>query len=343
MFCNKCGKEISPGVKFCQGCGNPVGEVNPPVESTAPVIDKPVIDNNVVPSTRVVEVKPSNGDGVVTNNTIPPKKKSIVPIIIIILVVFFLFIIGIVAIVLLLVKGVSDSNDKLVCESKEGNITLIYNDTDLLGYTTSGGITYDLDGQKELAKQMGIEAYLEKFNDWFEKNTSGTCKKVLKDGNTPIEEDHDIPAGNGGGSTVKSDSKEVGEDKYGYVDVPKYWATFYDTEANHSVQYSYANLYILTMDYVENTTTTAKLVADSFFKEYSNKSEVTDVKIETVKIGKERYTGYKVSMYYTNEKTYLDTYWFDIPGDPNMHYIALEGPKGYEQYSSIIDTYRLKK
>ena len=62
--------------------------------------------------------------------------------------------------------------EKLVCKSKEGNITIMYNDNTITGYTAVG-ITYDLDGQKEIAKQIGVEEYIKA---WFSENMTGTCE-----------------------------------------------------------------------------------------------------------------------------------------------------------------------
>lgn len=71
---------------------------------------------------------------------------------------------------------VSSSSNKLVCESKEGNITLMYNDDKIVGYSAKN-ITYDLDQQQDYSKEVGIDSYLDEFSTWFESNTSGTCTK----------------------------------------------------------------------------------------------------------------------------------------------------------------------
>ncbi|MBR3161435.1 MAG: hypothetical protein IKF19_01735 [Bacilli bacterium] len=68
------------------------------------------------------------------------------------------------------------STKKYVCKSSMGNITIIYNKKTILGYATTGGISYDLDGQKKIAEQIGVDYYLDEFNDWFVLTTSGTCK-----------------------------------------------------------------------------------------------------------------------------------------------------------------------
>lgn len=86
------------------------------------------------------------------------------------------FIIAIVIIVIAVFAITSMNSEKLVCESKEGNITLMYNEERINGYTAKG-ITYDLDTANKTAEEVGMEKYIEAFIAWFESNTSGTCTK----------------------------------------------------------------------------------------------------------------------------------------------------------------------
>ena len=52
----------------------------------------------------------------------------------------------------------------------------MYNDKELTGYKTSG-MSYQFDDQKEYAKKIGVDNYIEEFKEWFIKNTEGTCEK----------------------------------------------------------------------------------------------------------------------------------------------------------------------
>jgi len=70
---------------------------------------------------------------------------------------------------------VSSTSEKLVCKSDEGNITIMYNEDTITGYTASG-LSYDLDEQKAYAEQIGVDAYLEEFKEFFASNTSGLCE-----------------------------------------------------------------------------------------------------------------------------------------------------------------------
>lgn len=80
-----------------------------------------------------------------------------------------------VIIIVVVFLAVSATSKKLKCKSPEGNIIIMYNDKTITGYTASK-MTYDLDGQKKIAEQIGVDSYLEQFKIWFSTNTSGTCK-----------------------------------------------------------------------------------------------------------------------------------------------------------------------
>ena len=71
---------------------------------------------------------------------------------------------------------ISATSKKLVCKSNEGNITITYNDKAISGYTANG-LSYDLDGQKKYAEEIGIDAYIEEFSTMFSNKTAGSCSK----------------------------------------------------------------------------------------------------------------------------------------------------------------------
>ena len=89
--------------------------------------------------------------------------------------------IGIIALVIVvfivgLIIYTNLTSKKMKCTSPEGSITILYNDKTLTGYTVVN-MTYDLDGQREIAEKIGVEAYLDEFDKWFRANTTGTCKR----------------------------------------------------------------------------------------------------------------------------------------------------------------------
>ena len=104
---------------------------------------------------------------------------------------------------------ISASSEKLVCKSSEGNITLYYNKSSINGYKASG-INYNLDQQKEIASQMGIDEYLSEFSTWFSSNTTGSCtingKKVEHKSNESNK--------NAKSETTDAKTKVVGDDNH---------------------------------------------------------------------------------------------------------------------------------
>ena len=69
----------------------------------------------------------------------------------------------------------SATSNKLVCESQEGKITIMYNDKTLTGYTASK-VSYDFDGQKKYAEEIGVENYIEEFSRLFSSKSTGSCQ-----------------------------------------------------------------------------------------------------------------------------------------------------------------------
>lgn len=81
---------------------------------------------------------------------------------------------GIVILFVVIFSLVSANSNKLICKSNEGDITLMYNDSAITGYSTVG-MSYDMDQQNTIASRVGIDNYISQFKTWFEKKTSGTC------------------------------------------------------------------------------------------------------------------------------------------------------------------------
>lgn len=81
------------------------------------------------------------------------------------------------ATILSLIFAISlSSTQKLVCESSGASITILYNGNDISGYSAYG-MSYDLEGQRDYASQVGLEAYLFEFQEWFKSSTDGVCER----------------------------------------------------------------------------------------------------------------------------------------------------------------------
>ena len=362
MFCIKCGAALEEGSQFCGMCGTAVQPVMPsaqpvpvvenPVSQPVPVIAPntnpepvvvPAVNTNVIQPNLVGSV-PTQGEGLTNNAPVPSAPKGVKKsskILIIVIIVMAVIILPIIAIVGVMVFSYNHY-DRLVCKSKEGNITLLYSEEGIVGYTASG-ITYDEEQGKAYAKKIGINSYIVEFNQWFIENTTGSCEIVLKDGGKGVIEEKPTS------DTVSNGIKVIGDAKYGYLDVPDSWVVFQDVDETTSLQYSYAGVYIVSLDYFEGTQYTAKDYAENYARNMQSSSEVTGLTGATVTIGKDKvYTAYQVYMYYPADSTFLVTYWFSTE-DGVVRYIALEGPEkldeehSMEAYLSIPESFHLTK
>ena len=86
-------------------------------------------------------------------------------------------VLGVLVIVLGIYIYITSTSSRLVCKSSLGNVRLVYNDKELIRYSTTGSISYDYDVQTARVEKVGIESYIEEFTEWFETTTDGTCVK----------------------------------------------------------------------------------------------------------------------------------------------------------------------
>ena len=137
-------------------------------------------------------------------------------------------------------------------------------------------------------------------------------------------------------STVPAGKQKVGDKDFGYVLIPSNWTRFVDPDAPSTLQYSYANLYILTMAHVPTSSMSAYQYASSYASRM--KSEGVDVKTATVKMGD--YTAYQVYGKYESENTWLVAWVFETK-DGQTRSLAIEGPDASNEAFSIPDTFTL--
>lgn len=182
MECKKCGSVLYENEKFCRNCGEPVLDN---LQNNYQQVNSNIMNNNIMNNGPIPNANGMNYNNPVYTNNIPngnmqynqninPSKSAFKKFIIILGIMVGIVVALIAAFVLFFVFLFSSSS-KLVCESPEGNITIMYNEKELTGYA-SKGITYDLDSQKEYANIIGVDAYIEEFEEWFATNTSGTCR-----------------------------------------------------------------------------------------------------------------------------------------------------------------------
>ena len=69
------------------------------------------------------------------------------------------------------------NNKKISCKSDEGSIKLTYNEKTIVAYSAVG-YEFDFDGQKTYAEKVGIDSYIDEFEQWFTNNTTnGKCTR----------------------------------------------------------------------------------------------------------------------------------------------------------------------
>ena len=84
-------------------------------------------------------------------------------------------VVGFIVLLVVVFLITSATSNKLVCESQEGKITIMYNEKTLTGYTASN-VSYDFDEQKKYAEEIGVETYIEEFSKLFSSKSTGSCK-----------------------------------------------------------------------------------------------------------------------------------------------------------------------
>ncbi len=126
----------------------------------------------------------------------------------------------------------------------------------------------------------------------------------------------------------------VGNDTYGYLILSKDWYKFVDVDGNTSIQYSYLNKYIVSLNVV---TADVTLVEASTNMEENIKREASTATKKGTMIGS--YPGYVINSKYP-DGTYLDAYLFEAE-DNKIHYIAIEGPDNTSEYFKIPNTFTL--
>ena len=346
MYCKNCGKTLNQGEMFCANCGTKVENENNIVGgnnfnqnvSNPTISNVNNLDNNINQNQQAFnqafignQASMENVYQQTTQTQQQPQKKknNLVKVLAIIGGV----VVGFIVLFIVIFSITSANSEKLVCKSDEGNITIMYNEKGITGYTATG-MSYDLDAQKEVAKEIGMDAYITEFNSWFKSNTSGYCtingEKVSEE--NIVEED--TP-----NQDIVQEGKRVGSDEFGYITIPENWVNFIDVDGNSTLQYSYANIYIATLYAVSTTQIDAYNYASNIMNKLKSEG-VQNVQGATVNVGK--YSAYQVYGYYANENIWL-VCWFFETEDGKTHYISIEGPDRNSEYFNIPNSFSLSK
>ena len=153
--------------------------------------------------------------------------------------------------------------------------------------------------------------------------TSNPIESIIEP--TPVIEDQE-------------NTKYVGDDKFGYVRVPKDWIKFYDPNSGNAIQYASigSERYIITLNLIEQNVSVE--AATEAIASGLNEEGATTTYNKT-KIGS--YDGYTIDVEYA-EGVYLKTYIFKTK-DEKLHYVAIEGPDKNNESFKIPLTFSLSK
>ncbi len=66
---------------------------------------------------------------------------------------------------------------EISCQSDIGSISIFYNRDGIQDFSSSGQISFDSSNQRQIARDIGIDNYLDEFERWFKENTGGTCER----------------------------------------------------------------------------------------------------------------------------------------------------------------------
>ena len=379
MQCKKCGTDYNETDVFCSSCGEPVSNNNVVEEKIEKqIVTNEQLDNNISESEQPINDLSSTNDNTFSDNSIEipvvnendeentnqteTNEEESVPFVpepvinndnasevheikpkssgkvlwIIIGIISILFVISIVLYFVL-----KEKKNVMTCTSNTGTIVIKYTNKKIVDYTIVDGISFDVKENNKIIKSKGIDYFISQYNNWFSTNKFGTCDINGEPIKQEVKQDKN--------SKKNIEVKEVGDEERGYIDIPTNWNNFVDVSGASALQYSYANIYIVSIDVVKDLTYNAEQVAKIYMNSKKQDTSISNIQGTTVTIGKNRkYTAYQVGMIYPSENKTLVTYWFDAE-DGKVHYIGLEGPEKLEEnnieigdFISIPESFRLK-
>ncbi|MBE6072016.1 MAG: hypothetical protein E7208_08670 [Clostridium butyricum] len=145
-----------------------------------------------------------------------------------------------------------------------------------------------------------------------------------EDSNNIKPETEDLMQNNVSGEVTSAETKKVGRENYGFVEVPDNWVNFKDVDLPSDtsvIQYSDpSGSLIITMNISENYEQDAKIAAENSFQNMKN--DGVDVVGAKVNIG--AYEAYQVYGIYENEGITLVSWHFKDENN-TLHYVSAEG------------------
>ena len=132
--------------------------------------------------------------------------------------------------------------------------------------------------------------------------------------------------------------KQVGEEKYGYINIDSTWEPYLDED--DMFQYvSKDNYESLTIFYVEELSFTLREYMTKL-QEYAMEDGASDLKIIEVKVN--NYDAYQMEGYYNKDNNYI-VVWCFVDENNTLHYIEIDSNKYNSKTFSLIESYTLVK
>lgn len=303
MYCEQCGKKISKDSKFCPECGVKIESAEREKQvSTKKEAEKPVT------------VDKTNNQNNKSGLSIASLVLGIISIALGLFLNIFIIPIAVVGLVLGIVYK---EKTKQMCTG------IILN---LIGLIVSI-LTFVL-----------IIIFAISIVDLFE-DIDDPDNYHINDNYDTITDYNDIDTYDSGNSRKYYNTKRIGSADYGYLSVNNNWHRFHDVDGNNTLQYSYANVWIISMYAVDSKTLDSNTYANNV-KTKMESENATMITSTTSFVG--NYKAYKVSGYYSDDNAWLMT-WFFEASDGKTHYISIEGPDRYSENFDIINTFSLEK
>ena len=321
MFCTKCGEKLEENAKFCTNCGATVEEVKEEKKTKTTKKEEPKVEEKKeekkeeVKETKTVDTGVKiDGKPVVVEQPVSDGKATASLVLgICSIVVFCLsFPLSLVGLIL-----------GIVSKEKSGKRTAgIIINAIVLGLTIVVSIFFFIFAATTPA--MLIEEIEREWDKVEDKDIDIEIKNKDKDIDIDIKE--------------KEDTKYIGDDTYGYVQVPKKWVKFVDVSGTEAIQYTDIGDkgYIVTLNVIKQDVSdydAAKAIQDGI------KNEGASAYYLSATIGD--YKGYVVKGTYS-DGTKIDSYIFKTE-DGVLRFVSIEGPDRYHENFDIPKTFTLEK
>lgn len=146
-------------------------------------------------------------------------------------------------------------------------------------------------------------------------------------------------------NTESEDTQRIGDEIFGYVDVPSNFKPFTNDVEIEVPNLQYSDITgnnIVTLQYYDGSMADAKTFAQTLSSIILNDPEVDEESVTGATVTLDGITAYQLYCYYPSYDRYLVTWCFDDTDDGYLHYVSVEfTPENYYLFEMVEDTYHL--